>query len=262
MAEDLTTRRLLACGAVAGPLFVVVILVDGALRPGYRPVRQVASELAVGPTGWIQITNFLVSGALFLAFALGVRRALRPRPAAWIAAALTSLFGAGLIASGLFVTDVSGQAQHTWHGTAHNAAGSVVFLSLPLLTFTWTIHSARHRCWIWAITSAMTGVTMLLLIQGLAVPEYRGLYQRLTMALGWTWITAFALHIRRATFTDDSGGRKITRTRSPSLSGREAKRNKTNEMPAHGHDQAHSTRHERTRRGCAKLEALGAVSWA
>lgn len=199
MKENITIRRLLACGAAAGPLFVLVILVGGALQPGYRPIRQAASELALGSTGWIQTTNFLVCGSLFVAFALGIRRALRPRSAAWIAAALTGLFGVALIASGLFTTDVAGQAQHTWHGTAHNAAGSVVFLSLPSLIFTWAFHSARRRSWIWAITSAIAGVTMLLLIQGLAVAEYRGLYQRLTIGLGWTWITAFALYLRRTT---------------------------------------------------------------
>ncbi|MGC4868499.1 DUF998 domain-containing protein [Micromonospora sp. DT53] len=201
MKESVTTRRLLACGTAAGPLFVIVVLVGGALRPGYRPIRQAASELALGSTGWIQITNFLVCGALFVVCAFGVRRALRPGPAAWIAAALTGLFGVALIASGLFVTDVAGQAQRTWHGTAHNAAGSVVFLSLPLLTFTWACQAARRRSWVWATTSAITGVTMLFLIQGLAIAEYRGLYQRITIGLGWTWLTAFALHLRRATPT-------------------------------------------------------------
>ncbi|MFI5928258.1 hypothetical protein ACIA3K_20160 [Micromonospora sp. NPDC051543] len=44
-------------------------------------------------------------------------------------------------------------------------------------------------------------MTMLLLIQGLAVPEHRGLYRRLTIGVGWTWITAFALHLRRNTPT-------------------------------------------------------------
>ncbi|MFF0154009.1 DUF998 domain-containing protein [Micromonospora sp. NPDC005203] len=78
MKENTPIRRLLACGAAAGPLFLIVVLVGGALRPGYRPIRQAASELAIGSTGWIQITNFLVCGSLFVAFALGVRRALRP----------------------------------------------------------------------------------------------------------------------------------------------------------------------------------------
>ncbi|MFI7592848.1 DUF998 domain-containing protein [Micromonospora sp. NPDC049359] len=201
MKKDITTRRLLACGAAAGPLFGIVIIVGGALQPGYRPIRQSVSELATGSTGWIQTTNFLVCGSLFVVFALGVRRALRPRSAARTAAALTGLFGVALIASGLFTTDVAGQPQHTWTGTAHNAAGSIAFLSLPLLTFTWAICSARRRSWVWTVTSAAAGVTMLLLIQGLAVPEHRGLYQRLTIGVGWTWITAFALHLRRNTCT-------------------------------------------------------------
>jgi hypothetical protein len=204
MTPDFITRRLLTCGAVAGPLFVSVILVDGALRPGYRPLRQVGSELATGPAGWIQVANFLVCGSLFVLFAAGVRRALPPGPVSWAATALTSLFGAGLIASGLFVTDIAGETGHSWQGTAHNAAGTIVFLSVPLLTFTWTVRCARRRRWAWATTSAAVGVAMLILIQGLAVPEYRGLYQRLTIALGWAWITALALHLRRAPHSQTS----------------------------------------------------------
>ncbi|WP_372492232.1 DUF998 domain-containing protein [Micromonospora cabrerizensis] len=118
---------------------------------------------------------------------------------AWIAAALTGLFGVALIAFGLFVTDVAGQAQRSWHGIAHHAAGSVAFLSLPLLTFTWALHAAHRRSCVWAPTSTVARVTMLVLIQGLAIAEYRGLCQRLTIGAGWTWITAFALHLRRAT---------------------------------------------------------------
>ncbi|WFE65985.1 DUF998 domain-containing protein [Micromonospora sp. WMMD714] len=205
MKETVATRRLLACGAAAGPLFVSVVLVGGAPQPGYRPVRQTVSELATGPTGWIQTTNFVVCGLLFAVFALGVLRTLRPHPIAGIAAALTGLFGVALIASGLFTTDVAGQARHTWSGTAHDTAGGVVFLSLPLLTFAWAVHTARRRDWIWATASAAAGVTMLLLVQGLAVPGYRGLYQRLTIGVGWTWITAFALHLYRTIAAHDGG---------------------------------------------------------
>jgi hypothetical protein len=37
------TRALLACGALGGPLFVVVLLIEGATRPGYSPMRHPGS---------------------------------------------------------------------------------------------------------------------------------------------------------------------------------------------------------------------------
>jgi hypothetical protein len=42
---------LLACGVVTGPLFVVVFLLEGALREGYAPMRQTVSALALGARG-------------------------------------------------------------------------------------------------------------------------------------------------------------------------------------------------------------------
>jgi hypothetical protein len=45
------TRRPLACGVVAGPVFVTVFLFEGAVREGYRPLRHPVSSLAIGSRG-------------------------------------------------------------------------------------------------------------------------------------------------------------------------------------------------------------------
>lgn len=34
------TRRLLRCGVAAGPVFMAVFLLEGALREGYRPLQR------------------------------------------------------------------------------------------------------------------------------------------------------------------------------------------------------------------------------
>ncbi|MGB8388504.1 DUF998 domain-containing protein, partial [Mycobacterium sp.] len=57
-------RVLLTCGVVAGPLFVVVFLIEGALQPDYSPMRQPVSSLSIGSMGWTQMANFLVTGLL------------------------------------------------------------------------------------------------------------------------------------------------------------------------------------------------------
>jgi hypothetical protein len=60
-------RRLLACGAVAGPLFVLAVLAQAATRPGFSLTRDAASLLDDGPWGWVQSANFIIAG-LWAAF--------------------------------------------------------------------------------------------------------------------------------------------------------------------------------------------------
>jgi hypothetical protein len=74
------TRTLLACGVVAGPLFVAGSLVQAFTREGYDLGRHPISLLSLGDLGWLQVTNFVVTGALYVACAVGLRRALQSGP--------------------------------------------------------------------------------------------------------------------------------------------------------------------------------------
>ncbi|WP_117212983.1 DUF998 domain-containing protein [Allorhizocola rhizosphaerae] len=131
-------RLLLACGLVAGPLFVAAFALHGAFREGYDPLRHPVSSLAFGPWGWVQVANFIVSGLLTLAFAVGLRRA----SGLWLGPLLVAVWGVGLIGAGAFITDpVSGYppgtppiaAEPTWHGFLH-AADDLAARDQPLLT--------------------------------------------------------------------------------------------------------------------------------
>lgn len=53
---------LLACGAIAGPLFTVVWVLEGATRAGYSPLRHPVSSLELGDFDWTQVANFIVAG--------------------------------------------------------------------------------------------------------------------------------------------------------------------------------------------------------
>src|SRR5919108_2509645 len=94
------TKSLLGYGALAGPLYVTVVLVQAAIRPGFDLLHDDASLLANGSLGWIQIANFLLTGACVLAFAVGMARAT----GGW-APRLVAGFGIGLIGAGIFVAD-------------------------------------------------------------------------------------------------------------------------------------------------------------
>ena len=98
------TKALCLCGLVAGPLFTVAWIVEGATRVNYDPLRYPISSLSLGNVGWMQIATFIITGLLALAFAIGLRRALRPSGSVW-GPALVGLAGIGLIGAGIFVTD-------------------------------------------------------------------------------------------------------------------------------------------------------------
>lgn len=51
---DRSTRRLLDCGAVAGPVLAATFLIEGSRRRDYDPRRHPVSSLALGPGGWRQ----------------------------------------------------------------------------------------------------------------------------------------------------------------------------------------------------------------
>jgi Protein of unknown function (DUF998) len=70
------TRSLLGYGVIAGPFYVVVSLVQALTRDGFDLTRHAWSLLANGELGWVQVANFAVTGAMLVAFAVGLHRAL------------------------------------------------------------------------------------------------------------------------------------------------------------------------------------------
>src|SRR5262245_20642224 len=102
-------KKLLICGEIAGPLFVVTFLIEGATRANYNPLRHPVSSLALGDFGWMQIANFIIAGLLTLAFAIGLWLMLRSQRGSTWGPLLVAIWGMGLLGAGIFITDpVSG----------------------------------------------------------------------------------------------------------------------------------------------------------
>ena len=131
------TRSLLGWGVVAGPFYVLSSVAQGVLREGFRFTTHQWSLLENGDLGWVQVATFLLTGAMLVAFAVGLRRALLPGPASRWAPILVALFGVSLIAAGVFTADPAlgfpigtppGAAAITTHGIVHFAAAGVGFI--------------------------------------------------------------------------------------------------------------------------------------
>ena len=99
------TTRLLAGGIVAGPLFLAAWLIQAFTREGFDPTRHPLSLLSLGELGWIQIANFVVTGVLCVACAIGMWRVLHPGRSSTWGPLLVGGLGIGLILAGIFTTD-------------------------------------------------------------------------------------------------------------------------------------------------------------
>lgn len=95
----------LACGVVAGPLFVSSFTAIGARRAGYDWRRHAVSSLADGRAGWLQRANFVATGLLYCIAAHGLAWSTERTATPRAVHALVFGVGAGLVGSGLFVTD-------------------------------------------------------------------------------------------------------------------------------------------------------------
>jgi len=201
------TRRLLRCGVAAGPVFVAVFVLEGALREGYRPLRHPVSSLALGPRGWIQTGNFAAAGTMFLAAAAGLARAGDRAASSRAAPALIGAAGAGLIGSAVFTTDpVSGYPPGTPNaltrpsrrGIAHNLAAVPVFFGLPAAALISSCRAWRTGQRGFALYSASTAVTMPAAMalaaagfgQSPRLVRFGGLFQRASIITGVAWLSA------------------------------------------------------------------------
>ena len=133
------TSRLLACGIVAGPLFLAVGLTQAFIRDGFDLSRHPLSLLSLGDLGWVQIANFVVTGGLFLACAVGMGRALGPGRGGTWGPRLVGALGAGLVMAGVFVADAgagfppgapAGAPEISWHGALHEAGFALASLGM------------------------------------------------------------------------------------------------------------------------------------
>jgi Protein of unknown function (DUF998) len=198
------TRALLACGVVAGPLFVAVALLQALTRDGFDLGRHPLSLLSLGELGWIQITNFVVAGLLVVAFAVGLRRVLHPGRGSRWGPLLVGLYGVGLIAGGVFVADAGAgfppgapagaPEQLSWHGILHDAGHLLALLSLLVACFVLARRFAALGQRGWAGYCVATGVALLGLM---AWPDRDTVLVQLAVAivLGWAWLSVLAARL-------------------------------------------------------------------
>jgi Protein of unknown function (DUF998) len=203
--ETSTTRSLLGYGALAGPVYVGVSLAQALTRDGFDLARHPWSLLATGPAGWVQVTNLVLTGAMVVAFATGLRRALTGGPGARWAPRLVTVYGLSLIAAGVFRADPAqgfpagtpeGPGAVTWQGTLHLVAGGVGFTCLAAACFVVAHRYAREDRRPAAMASRVVGAAFLAGFAGMAAGAGNpvgNLAFTAAVVLVWAWLAAVAV---------------------------------------------------------------------
>jgi hypothetical protein len=121
-----------------------VALAQALTRDGFDLTWHAWSLLASGELGWIQVANFTLTGAMLVAFVVGLHRVLAGGRGGRWAPRLIGAFGLGMALSALvlraepaqgFPPGAPQQPQLTWHGALHYPVAGIAFLSLVVACF-------------------------------------------------------------------------------------------------------------------------------
>lgn len=197
------TKSLLGWGVVAGPFYLAVGLAQALLVPGFDLSQHALSQLLLGPLGWIQAANLVLSGLMVLAAALGFARAMG-RPAGGWAGVLLGVYGAGLVGAAIFPPDpirgfppgAESVTTASTSGLLHLAIGAIGFLSLAaaaIVVGRWFRREGRRTSARWSFIAAavvvagfMGGAALAMVPAGIALLW-------IAVVAGWAWLAVASL---------------------------------------------------------------------
>jgi hypothetical protein len=165
-------------------------------REGFDMRRHALSVLSNGEFGWVQVANFVVSGALVIAGSVGIRRLLRGQRAGTWGPLLLTIYGIGVVGAGVFRADpangfppgVSATAGISRSGVLHFVFGGIGFYALIAACFVFARRFASQGRSTWSMYSAITGVLFFVafaaIASGSTAPSVMlGFYA----AVAWIW---------------------------------------------------------------------------
>lgn len=193
------TRSLLGWGVVAGPFYLVFGLVLALTRTGFDLARHPLSALLLGPGGWLQAVNLVLTGIMVAAAAVGFARAPWGR-AGRTAGRLLGGYALCLVLSAVFPPDpVNGfppgaAAQTSTSGILHLAFGAVGFLALAASAL--VVAAASPGA---AFSRVAGSVVVLGFVGGAALsPGGAGIALLwIAVVVGWVWVAVASVQAYR-----------------------------------------------------------------
>lgn len=197
MSKRLNIHSVPAIVGIVGPIVVIVGDLAASLSiPGYSPIRDSVSSLALTSIGWLQSICFLAMGLLLVIFAAGLFFNIRRARGFHIGIGLLALCGFVLMLIAAFRMDAPG-TQRTIEGIIHTIASYSLGLLFPIVILSLTPSLKNDPYWknIFVYT-LVTGVLAFGLIIGAFFTEqtgWFGLYERIIILNALVWVEVVAI---------------------------------------------------------------------
>jgi len=184
---------------IVGPIVVIVGDITASLSiPGYSPIRDSVSSLALTGIGWLQSIGFLAMGLILEIFVAGLFFNIRRARGFHAGIVLLALCGFVLMLIAAFHMDAPG-TQRTTEGTIHTIASYGLGLLFPIaiLSLAPSFKSTPNWKNIFIYT-LIAGILALALIIGAFSTEqtgWFGLYERIIVTNAIIWVEVVAVHL-------------------------------------------------------------------
>ena len=201
MSKRLNIDSVPALVGIVGPVVVIVgDLVASLSIPGYSPVRDSVSSLALTRIGWLQSICFLAMALLLEIFVAGLFFNIRRARGFHAGIGLLAFEGFVLMLIAAFHMDAPGGLRTT-AGIIHTLASYGLGLLFPIaiLSLAPSFKSTPNWKNIFVYT-LVAGVLALALIIGAFLPDqtgWFGLYERIIVANAIIWVEVVAIHFLR-----------------------------------------------------------------
>jgi len=201
MSKRLNIHSVPALVGIVGPIVVAVGDLAASLSvPGYSPVRDSVSSLALTGIGWLQSICFLAMGLLLEIFVAGLFFNIRRARGFHAGIVLLVLCGFVLMLIAAFRMDAPG-GPRTTVGIIHTVSSYSLGLLFPLaiLSLAPSLKSTPNWKNIFVYT-LVAGVLAFGLILGALLAEQRGwfgLYERIIILNALVWVEVVAIHFLR-----------------------------------------------------------------
>jgi hypothetical membrane protein len=214
-------RRLALAGIVGPVVWWLLIIVNGAITPGYSHVSNFMSTLgAVGaPYAVVQQLNFAVLGGSILALMLGIHYwfgdGRRPRAGT----ILLGVFGVGIILAGVFPEHPT--AQESMTNVLHGITGIIGFLAGIIAVGLVSRRIGADDRWPSYRYEAIATVVIVLVTFGVFISTTEsaivGLTQRLFIGVMTLWVVMQSLRLYRLVDAHERGEVGGSRTESDEM---------------------------------------------
>jgi hypothetical membrane protein len=198
-----------AIAGVAGPVLFASVLValtifqyDFMLGIGWRPLADPAgawpSGLALGPYGWVQTSNLVVSGLLLVIFAAGLHLGITSGRGSRVGPGLLFVAGLAMAFMGFETDPIRRTTPRTLHGWIHDLA--FVLFAVALLCALFFLWRRSRKDPLWHNHARYTLATGTLAALLLALP---GVAYYLFLAVVLLWIGTTGAKLWKATVSGD-----------------------------------------------------------